>query len=530
MTKKIIFIYFVLLLNSYGIYSQSVLSGNLYPENKYLINPAYTGYHGFLNTNFSFRNTSASVDGAPNFLNFGIHSPVYRNMSLGLRLYKQSEGLFSILTGFSDYSYHLKLREKQYLRFGISAGFKSNRLNTADIIAEDPSAIIDVASRNFEGIYFESAAGIVYHFDNFEFSFSLPQLYESKNNFKPQYNSLFSYEFSFNQNSILLKPSILIRYKQNEPLVYDLNMLAFWKNQFYLGLTYRNRPGIILSTGFNFKNVSLSYAVEIGLQKYSNIFNTIHEISVSYTFKKSKPIIIDTLSNSTEPLIAKKDSLVIDSSLTVVKTEIQQTDSVFEGKEQEAKTGFEILEAGNGIYVIHEIVGDSVQSSNIVSNNILSDDGDFKLDDDSILSDRIIRHIEKENNYKLLNSGNGIYTFSSGIVLDSLKNTPENEDQYIDSIIIAEDLLNKLNSDNLSSQTQKDESVFYSIQLFIDDSNNYLFRDAEIASGTWFGTDQEDNFIYYFGHFETVEEAQSNFDRLNKYKDLNKRIIKLNVN
>ena len=141
--------------------AQKVYEGVLYPYNLYSINPAYTGINKRLSILLNYRNASSNLEGMPKQLMFGIHSPVFKNMGLGLRVENYSEGLFNYFTSFVDYSYFVNINNNQILRFGISAGYSSNTLDQSRMLATDPSAIIEIASQNFMGSNFISAAGIV---------------------------------------------------------------------------------------------------------------------------------------------------------------------------------------------------------------------------------------------------------------------------------------------------------------------------------------------------------------------------------
>ena len=63
-------------------FSQVLLSGNLYTENKYAINPAYAGYNVRPHVFISYKKIASSISGAPELLSFGISSEFYQNMRL----------------------------------------------------------------------------------------------------------------------------------------------------------------------------------------------------------------------------------------------------------------------------------------------------------------------------------------------------------------------------------------------------------------------------------------------------------------
>jgi type IX secretion system PorP/SprF family membrane protein len=504
------------------------LPGNLYHENAYYVNPAYAGSSGFLRSGINYRHTSSAFPASPKLLFFGLESPVYNKMSLGGRIYVQSEGLFSLTSIYADYSYRLKLAKDQNLSFGISAGLKSAQIKHSEIIAEDPSAIIDVASRVFEGNFFESAAGIVYEWGNLELGFSVPRLFESKTKFKPAYNGLFSYKFYLKEKELEIKPSIFATYNARQPFLYDLNLHALWRNQVMFGITYRNTPGAIISIGYRFMDIAFQYAIEMGMQKQSGVFNNIHEVSIGYTFKKRKSLPVDNDTLPEIPFITKTDSLKKDSFMVIAGNHDLPADTTSGIKE--IKPYYTIEETGKGIYVIKQVELDSSKTV-LDTSHFISKEKLLKLDKDSVLAGQMIENLDKKagnKDYELVQVSQGIYSVKmnekSG--QDSAKISgihSENADS-LENVYNLFDKIIKEQRTGSEEKTLKEE--MYTIQLFINNSNNYILRDAEIAVQTRFETDKKGQFIYFFGRYSSLEEAKSMQLKLTKYKDLLTKILK----
>jgi type IX secretion system PorP/SprF family membrane protein len=479
------------LINCFTVISQVIFTGNLYYSNPYSLNPAYAGYKGLLSAQMYFRQTSASFDGAPVVIGLGVHSPIYKNVSLGARFYKESEGLFENLSVMIDYAYSLKLTNSQSLRFGLGTGFKSNQIDYSKIIAEDPSAIIEVASKNYEGLFFQTGAGITYNWKLFDLSFSVPQLFESKKIINPEYCTLLSYRFNLKREDITLKPSVLLRFNKGKPTLYDLNLAAYWKNLFFISLAYRNRPGMVFSAGFNFKDLSISYAYETGLQNYSNLFDQIHEISISYSFSKKKTVPKDSIPGHDFPLVSKNDSLKSDS---IHKSNIAKIATI---------------------------------KKNVVSYN---DSLKIKLNVDTLYTVAADTNKTEPNldDYEVIQVGDGIYSVSyKKNATDSAKFNINHYYSIINDSIVANKLLNKISRENLNKKdtSQILEKGFYTIRIYVDDSNKTILRDAEISMDTWFEIDNQDKFIYYLGHFDNIEDAQNRVLKLKKYDNLKSEIV-----
>jgi type IX secretion system PorP/SprF family membrane protein len=489
--KKFVFIYVFVLINALAASSQAISSGNLYCSDPYLLNPAFAGYKGALTAHLNFKQTSASFEGAPVLLNFGIHSPIYRNMSLGGRFYKQSEGLFDNLSVLLDYSYFLKLNNSQSLRFGLATGIKSNQMDYSRIIAEDPSAIIDVAARNFEGMFFQAAAGVAYNWNFLDMSISVPQFFESRSIFKPEYWTFVSYGFHFEKSNIVLKPSLLSKMGKGKPVLFDINLTSYWKDMFYVGIAYRNRPGLIFSAGFCLKDLSFSYAFETSIQKSSNLFDQIHEISISYSIAKKKSHPVDTTMEPDFPFLVKKDSLKSDSL------------------------------HGNFSSLKDSIHKDIANKADSVKKN-------SEKDSLSLIKPDKKYDVDK---YDVIDIGDGVYSIVyKNSPFDSIQYSINGDTSFLSNNQITNKLINRifkrngLSNDSIESM----KTGFYTIKLDIDQSDHVIFRDVDITPGIWFETDERGKFLYYFGHYDTEEKAKNDLSKLAKYSQLAIHIIWIN--
>jgi type IX secretion system PorP/SprF family membrane protein len=495
----------------------------LYLENPYLLNPAYAGNNAYLNSSFVIRQTSASIPGAPAYYNLSVESPIYKSMSLGTRLISQSEGLFNVLSGYLDYAYKLKLSQHQSLSFGISAGFQSRQVKYSDIIAEDPNAIIEVVSKNYEGFSFETGAGMVYQINKLGVSLSIPQLFESKKNLGTDFRTLVTYQITPRNKDIMFKPAIFFNYNPNAPVLYDLNLTTYYKNQYFLGLAYRNSPGMIFSAGFMIKNLTLSYGIELSLKKQSSIFNQVHEISISYVFRQIKSQTHDNVSDTTLDFIAKKDTTKIkpDTAFVNVKNE---NDTLIVRYTDNKKPAYILQEAGKGIYVIKQLDSDAT-IIHTGQKNYITDEEMQNLDKDSLIASRLMMEMEKtrqDKNYEIIEVGDGLYSFRWKKEKNNDNNKEEFNDSMVDSVLMTDRIIPNL--ENNRQDTIADN--IYTIQLLFDESNRSFLLDAEIALQTWFETDSNGKFLYFYGKFKTFDEASIDLSKLGKYPNIKSKIIK----
>ena len=532
---KLILIFLAIFMFSNNLKSQTTLNSNLYFINKYQLNPAYAGSKGTTYSILNYRSTNSYSQAAPKSFNLAVHSVVFNKMGAGIRLSNNKEGLFNNTNIFIDYSYKINLKSKQNIIFGISAGLESNQIDFSKIIAEDPAAIIDVASNNYVGSSFETSAGIIYNWNNLNISFSVPQLFENKDNINFSYLGIVSYNYKLNEKEINLKPSILLIKNTNSTAIYDINLQTIWKNQFWIALSYKNRPAFVFSAGVNLYNIGISYAIELGADKHSNIFKQIHEISIAYNFKRSKKLPNNNpfVNNDFE---LKNDStkIKVDSSETIEKIIVKNntfndsitTEEVADKIKDKEKTNIKKnkkikpKETGAGIYILNSTVNDS--------NNVTS------TIKDSLLINCVVKEInnKKQDTLDYVEVSPGIFR---------IRNTKTNKfidfnkdsisDSKLDSLSIKIKTIRDKSINNNNSNTKENENnyqhVYYTIRLYIDKTNTHLLYKPEIIEKTRAEIDASGISKYYYGQYSSKQDATKQFLRLKKLGIKNLKIKKI---
>ena len=514
---KRIFILLILLNICSYVFSQLIQTSSLYSENPYSFNPAYAGEHVSANFYLNYQKVTSNLDGVPESMNLGGSAQVFKNMSLGGRFYRQTEGLFRTIVGFADYSYLLKLSKNNYLRFGISAGINSNSLNYSKIIADDPSGISEVAQNHFEKVYFESSAGIVFQSNDFEFSFAVPKLFSSKNKIILPTISFMQYSFSLQEPNIELKPSVLIDYKGNNPILYSLNLQAHWKRNFWLGVGYKNRPSLVLSTGVIIKNIGISYASELNVGKYSNMFNQIHEISFTYAIQKKKIATKKQEINPFDNLVLKENKVEIATEkIKPIPVELVPIDNdTANSGDDLSKPGFEIVDAGGGVYVLKPINNDENIGNydSIMLEKIMEPELDYLFAPEVESEEN-----EPENDIKMKHAGGGIFVVQ-----------PNSQDTSYINKMIEHDIL-----DSLITKSEKFESAFdikhesnkeksphneeyYTIRMYINGSEEDLLNNSEVADMIRIEFEENGTKKYFYGYFPNRESALRQEKKLKKY-------------
>ena len=219
-----------------------------YVYNMNIINPAYAGSKEALNLNFLARTQWVGIEGAPQTLTLGGHTPLGRNLGLGLSVIVDKLGPVKEQNIYADVSYTLNFDNERKLAFGLKAGFTAFNLCLTCLtsVDQETSAFLDrAANKTLPNI----GAGLFYYTNNFYLGFAMPNLLETfyfektgnqitNGSEKTHFFLNSGYVFDLNRD-VKLKPSIMVKATQGAPLSIDFsgNVLMYDKLEF--GLSYR---------------------------------------------------------------------------------------------------------------------------------------------------------------------------------------------------------------------------------------------------------------------------------------------------
>lgn len=306
--------------------AQHLTIKNLYTQNQFLFNPAYTGSEGVAFVDA--QNQWVGWDDAPESYTFGIHSQIGNSgmNGLGLLISRDSYGIYKRTAGAVNYSYSVKFDEEAInkLSFGISGGFVDNR--TTDVVGLEgysDNAILD--AEEYEGVTFSAGFGLKYSWnDKLKIGFAMPQIFEDATyDFKPYINANVGYKFYAVADKMEIEPSVMLRnYKASSVGEYsngqyDLNMYMCYDQTVWIGGTYRNNFGedpsaaYILKAGVTLSNIGIGYAYQKMVDDFAPSGGT-HEICISYYFDKArKDKLNENLMNNNQYELLMEDSAAL---------------------------------------------------------------------------------------------------------------------------------------------------------------------------------------------------------------------------
>ncbi|WP_116788842.1 PorP/SprF family type IX secretion system membrane protein [Flavobacterium psychrotrophum] len=224
-----------------------------YMYNMNVINPAYAGSKENLAFGLLYRKQWVDVDGAPSTGTFSGHSPVGKNVGLGLSAITDKIGPVNETNVYADFSYTLKLGGAHRLALGLKAGATFHKVGLFSDIGNGfvPDPNDPAFAENVNNTYFNIGTGVFYYTDNYYLAFSVPNMLKSKHldltqsgtdyRFGSEVSHYFltgGYVFQVTDN-FKLKPSFMVKSAFGVDPSIDGSLNALFFEKFEIGATYR---------------------------------------------------------------------------------------------------------------------------------------------------------------------------------------------------------------------------------------------------------------------------------------------------
>jgi len=271
------------------MFAQQDTQTSMYFFNPLQFNPAYAGSRGTLNITGVTRAQWIGWDGAPNSQFLSVHAPVLRkDIGVGATIAYDKIGSRSGFSAMANFAYQLQLnKEDLRLALGLSGGIQQYGYDFSTLIAtnvNDPSY-----TNSFRQTKANFGFGAYLFQQNFYAGISIPRLIKRSidNNSGNAYLQRHLYVtggYVYKVNSILdLKPSVLVKYTANGPMIADLNFSAHLFNRFWIGGLYRTTDCAGVNFAYQIKDFcSAGYSFDFPLNgKMLNQWGT-HEIMISF--------------------------------------------------------------------------------------------------------------------------------------------------------------------------------------------------------------------------------------------------------
>ena len=219
-----------------------------YMYNMNVINPAYAGSKENLSIGMLYRKQWVDIEDAPTTFTLSGHSPVGKNVGLGLSVISDKIGPVEENNIYGDFSYTLNLGGEHKLALGLKAGVTLHKVGLfSNIYNTLPQPNDPAFSEDTNNSYFNLGTGLFYYTDKYYVALSVPNMMKSKHldfngrEFGSEESHYFltgGYVFDLTDN-IKFKPFFMAKSAFNAPTSLDVSTNFLFNQKFEAGLTYR---------------------------------------------------------------------------------------------------------------------------------------------------------------------------------------------------------------------------------------------------------------------------------------------------
>lgn len=272
-----------------------------YMYNMSVINPAYAGSKEAVSGGLLYRAQWVGIDGAPTTGTFFLHSPVGRNVGLGLSVISDKIGPVDETNFYGDFSYTLNLGGESKLAFGLKAGATMHKIdfNTIYPTLPQPSASDPFSASNPNSTFLNVGTGIFYYTNKYYIALSVPNMLKSKyldfNGRKYgsdviHYFLTGGYVFDLNPN-LKFKPFAMIKSSLNAPTSFDISTNFLFYNKLELGATYRYQDSFGALVNFAITpSLRVGYAYDHVTSDIKVVAPASHEVILLFDLNFSKKV------------------------------------------------------------------------------------------------------------------------------------------------------------------------------------------------------------------------------------------------
>lgn len=245
--NKIVLMSLLILFTYFEVGAQQNPHYTQYMYNMNVVNPAYAGSKESVSFGLLYRKQWINIEDSPATFTFAGHTPAGKNVGVGISFIADKVGPVTEQNVFGDFSYTLKLGDKQRLAFGVKAGATFHRVGLRDIQSSLPDPNEGIFGEDINDTSFNLGSGLFYYTDKYYVSLSVPNMLNAVHldyNGR-EYGSDVSHYFLtggyvFDVNyEVKFKPSFMLKSAFNIRPSLDVSANFLYQEKIELGATYR---------------------------------------------------------------------------------------------------------------------------------------------------------------------------------------------------------------------------------------------------------------------------------------------------
>ena len=250
----------IICLSALPLMAQQDAQTSMYFYNPLQFNAGYAGSTNNLTITGVTRAQWVGWEGAPKTQFFSIHAPIaQKHIGVGGNLSYDRIGSRSGVNAMGTFAYHIQLNDDDMrLSLGASAGIQQNQYDFSGLNVTDNTDPNFLQSNSILKANF--GFGAYLYAKRFYAGVSVPQLVKrsidnNTGNSVAQRHLYAMAGYVHKVNSVLdLKPSLLLKYTANGPLVLDVNVSAHLYNQIWFGVLYRINDAVGFNASYQVKD------------------------------------------------------------------------------------------------------------------------------------------------------------------------------------------------------------------------------------------------------------------------------------
>jgi type IX secretion system PorP/SprF family membrane protein len=288
---------------AFGVSAQQTPLSSVYQLNKVMINPAEVGSSKSTDFSLGYREQWASYVGAPSTAWLTGQTQLNDKMGLGAVVIYDKMSFVQNIDARLQYAYQIKLDKVSNLRFGIGAGMIQTGINFSEIQADDYTDEL-LAAPSFSGTVFDIQFGALYHRNNFNVGFSIPQLLSpsyqlpiqqivGSYDYTTHFNLYADYHFLSADENLEFIPTALIR-RTNASYQFDIFGNVKIDKKYFVGMGVRQQGGLIINLGMQLlKPLQLHYAYELTRNGAASRTGGSHEFFLRFSIEKKNKAMLE---------------------------------------------------------------------------------------------------------------------------------------------------------------------------------------------------------------------------------------------
>lgn len=314
MLKRINILLLLIISSVFAAYSQQQPLYSQYMLNTYLVNPAVAGAEGLTALHLTAREQWVGYKEGPNTYALSAQTRIlktsFRNRSrlikqrvrrrrpsgrvgLGAFVYNDVNGRIRRTGMQGTYAYHVYIKDIQ-LSFGVSLSAYQFSINVTPSDLYNQSDPLVLAGKLNQKVSPDANVGVLLSTEKYYAGISTTSLFQSSIQFGSgnpntayrilrQYYLIGGYRIEPYRSDFAYEPSALLTMTERLSYSVDLNVKAYYKQEYWAGVSYRTVGAMVFMLGARYQQFTFGYAFDYNFNDLSTISSGgSHELMIGF--------------------------------------------------------------------------------------------------------------------------------------------------------------------------------------------------------------------------------------------------------